>query len=85
MPKIHPVRFGLALSAAGQSLLGVGGISSISGAHGNLVDYAVFTGFFMGCAGIFITTLFTDGRYNPSAITNKVVDEDKPVDKSPPV
>lgn len=84
MPKVHPVKFGLALSAAGQSLMGVGGISSISGAQGALVTYTVLTGFFFGAAGVFITTLFTDanGKYNPP---NKVVDGSKPVDNSPPV
>lgn len=71
-PKIHPVKFGLALSAAGQSLMGVGGISSISGAKGDLVTYTMLTGFFFGAAGVFITTLFTDGngKYNPHTKNN---------------
>lgn len=87
MPKVHPVKFGLALSAAGQSLMGVGGISSISGAKGNLVVYTMLVGFFFGAAGVFITTLFTDG--NPGKVRianqNKDVDESKPHAQSPPV
>lgn len=59
--KVHPVKFGLALTAAGQTLNGVGGISSVNGAHGDFVTYTVYTGFFMGAAGVFISTLFTDG------------------------
>lgn len=63
--KIDPVKFGLALTATGQALNGVGGISSVNGAHGDFVTYTVYTGFFMGAAGVFVSTLFTDGSGPP--------------------
>lgn len=84
MPKVHPIKFGLALSALGTSLMGAGSISSVSGAHSDLVTYTVFTGFFTSAAGVFITTLFTDSSGKQTQ-PEKTVDGNKPVDKSPSV
>lgn len=63
--KIHPVKVGLALQHMGQTMCGIGGVSSISGAHGKLIDYTVIVGFFVAVAGGFFTTLFTNGNTPP--------------------
>lgn len=58
----YPVKLGLALQTSGHYLMGIGAVASISGTHTTLVEFCVIIGFFIGGAGQFIATLFTNGR-----------------------
>ena len=57
--KANPQNIGLAFSAAGHSLLGIGGISAINGTCNSLVEGAVIAGFFCGVIGTFFSTLYS--------------------------
>lgn len=63
MKKIKPIRWGMALTAAGTSLANMGGISLLNGAKGELIYWCVVAGFFLSVFGIFITVLHKPSIY----------------------
>lgn len=79
--KANPQNIGLAFSAAGHSLLGIGGISAINGTCNSLVEGAVIAGFFCGVVGTFFSTLYTDPNPPTATVAKSATVQNLPTDK----
>ena len=78
--KPNPQKIGLAFSAAGHSLLGIGGISAINGTLNKLVEGSVIAGFFFSVIGTFLSTLYTDSEPAPDTSITTVKTETEKVE-----
>ena len=66
--EVTPPKVGLAMQVLGHYLMGAGAITSVSGTKTTFITIIVWAGFFIGGAGGFISTLYTDTGSPPTLL-----------------